>query len=321
MKPAALGLALLLGVAHGASAERLDGVAAVVGDKVILISELDQATSLMSGQIAQERGPLDPMQMNQLRKKALESLINDRLVAEVAQRNNIAATEEEIDTAIAGIAQEVGSTPEHVYQAAAEQGLSREPYRKELGSQITRMKVISGSVRSRISVSEAEVQELYERRYGRLEPGIHIRARHILLPWPDPAPPAKRAEVVRFAHQLRQQALESGNFAGLARQHSALRSAAQGGFTVLRQDDVSKEIAAGVFELEPDAIGEPIETEHGVNLFQLIDRFDPSKIKLEEVRDVLHSELVERKILPEFERWLKDQRAQRYIGIVLPELR
>ncbi len=320
MRPS-LALALFLLLAGPARAERVDGVAAVVGDEVILISELDRASSPLIERVARERGPLAASQVNQLRREALEGLINDRLIAAIAERNNRAATEEEIDIAIAGIAQEESVSPEQIYQAAAEQGLRRERYRKELGSQFTRMKVISGSVRSRVTVSEAEIAELYQQRYASLEPGPHIRTRHILLPWPEENTPESRAKLLSFANELREQALESVDFANLARRYSVLRSAAQGGFTVLRESEVAPEIALQVFPLEPGAISEPIQTDHGVNLFQMIDRFDPSQVKLYEVRDVLYAELVERKTAPEFERWIKTLREQRYIGIVLPELR
>ncbi len=321
MRPGALALVAILLATGPVSAERLDGIAAVVGDDVVLISELDQASAPLIERIAQERGSLAPEQVNQIRKESLERLINDQLIAAVAERNDVTASEEEVDTAIKGIAHEEGVTVDRIYQAAAEQGLSRERYRKELASQISRMKVISRSVRSRVTVSDAEVRELYQRRYASLTPGLHLRARHILLPWRGSDTPETRAELRRFAGELRQLALKNGDFAALARKYSALPSAAQGGFTMLRQGDVSREIAEQVFELKPGAISEPIETEHGLNLFQVIDRFDPSKVKFEDVREFLHAELVERKTEPEFDRWIKELREQRYIGIVLPELR
>jgi parvulin-like peptidyl-prolyl isomerase len=182
------------------------------------------------------------------------------------------------------------------------------------------MKVISGSVRSRVRVSEDEIQELFDRRYGSLEPGMRVRTRHILFAWPEEDTPEARAQLLRGAREIRQHAIETGDFAGFARKYSALRSAAQGGLTVMREGDVSPEIAAQVFALERGAISEPIETAHGVNLFQMLDRFDPSEVKLEDVHDALYAELVERKTIPEFERWIQEVRKTRYIGIVVPEL-
>jgi|GEM_PF-2216443 len=319
MRLALLASVLLLLCAGRSTAEQLDGIAAIVGDQVILLSELDQATGRMLERVPPDQ-ELDSALLRQLRKEALESLINDKLIAMVAERLKIEISNEEVDTAIEAIAREEGVSSEQIYQAAAAQGLDRERYRRELADQMVRMRVVAGSVRSRVTVTDAEVEELYRRRYADLAPGLRVRARHILLAWPEVNTPENRAQVQSAAKQIREQALEGIDFAFLAHRYSALRSAAQGGLVVLREGDLSPVIAEQVFKLQPGTISEAIETEHGVNLFQVLERFDPSQIQLEDVRDALYSELLERKSGPEFQRWIEELRSQRYVGIVLPEL-
>ncbi len=63
-----------------------------------------------------------------------------------------------------------------------------------------------------------------------------------------------------------------------------------------------------------------IEIAHGENLFQFLDRFDPSTVSFEQVADKLRGELIERRTMPEFEKWLADVRKNRYVEIVAPEL-
>ena len=275
----------------------------------------------MRQQIEREKGPLPANVLQQVRKEALDGLINEKLIAAVAVRLDVVASDEQIDNAIESIANDAGVTVVEIYGAAASQGLDRAHYRKELGGQITRMRVVSGSVRSRVSVSDAEVQELYEKRYGRAEPGTRIETRHILLPWPESESPEARAAVRQRAQEIYELAQSGTDFGGLARQHSVLRSRAQGGLTLLREGEVSPEIAKHVLTAEPGTITEPIETEHGMNLFQVLDRFDPSEQTFEKVQDTLYAELMESKTIPEFERWLGELRETRYVGILLPELR
>ena len=61
-----------------------------------------------------------------------------------------------------------------------------------------------------------------------------------------------------------------------------------------------------------------VETEHGLNLFQILDRFDPSKISLEEVEEQLRLELTERKVEPEYEKWIDELRKQHYVHVPGP---
>ncbi|MFQ5514380.1 MAG: peptidylprolyl isomerase [Myxococcota bacterium] len=314
-------LVWLLSVASAAQAvELLDGVAAIVDEQVILISELERAARPMLQAIEREQGPLSREAARQVRREALRNLIDDRLIRLVAKRLGLEATPEEIDTAIEGIAEEEKVRPEEIYAAAANAGLSRETYRKELGKQISRMKVIAATVRSRITVSDEDVRALFDDRYGSLEPGMRVQLRHILIPWPDSKTGTPRSKARELAQQVRTRALKGESFAELARTYSGAPSGAKGGATTLRESEVSPAIREEVFSLEPGAISRLLKTPHGLNLFQMVRRFDPADVRFEDVRDQLAAELIERRTKPEYEDWIEELRSERYIEIVIPEL-
>ncbi|MBM4335827.1 MAG: hypothetical protein FJ108_07940 [Deltaproteobacteria bacterium] len=312
-------LLMLLAASGIARAEVADGVAAIVGDEVVLLSEVRSAMQSVAARVPKDH-PLTPQEMKQIRDNALKSLIDDRLILQVAKFQGIAASEEEIDAAVNGIAEEEGIAADAIYAAAAEQGLPRAAYREQLGKQITRMKMISGSVQGRVRVSDEEVRKLYDERYGQARPGERIRVLHILIAVPSDAPPETREKARAFAAQLRDQARQNGDFGGLARKYSGAPTAQQGGLTVFREEDAPDLIKSAVFGLKPGEITDVIENAHGENLFQFLDRFDPSTVSFEQVADKLRGELIERRTMPEFEKWLADVRKNRYVEIVAPEL-
>lgn len=309
-------LVTLLLATSPVGAEPIDGVAAIVGKQVILKSEVAISARLMLGPIEQQRGPLPPELIAQAHEEALEGLIGKMLVSSFAERRQLAASPEEIDTAIGNIAADENVDVATIYATAKAQGLGRDAYRHELGSQITRMKVMSGSVRGRVDVSEEEVQALFAERYQLLEPGPRVRVRHILVPWPDDATPAKKQRIREIAAQIRERAIETGAFADLARQFSRAPSAADGGLSTFREGDVDPVIAIHVFGLPAGEITPIIETEHGTNVFQIVNRFDPADIEYDDVSAELRAELVERRIGPEFDKWVKELREGQYVKIV-----
>ncbi len=296
----------------------LDGVAAVVGEDVILRSELDLAAMIMAQRIEQQAGQISAQQYGELRSQALRDLIDDRVIMTVARRMEAVASDEEIDEAVASIAADEGVEPEEIYGAAAAQGLDREAYREQLATQMTRMRVVQGAVRSRISVTEEQVRELYKRRYLDVKPGRRIRVLHMLLPIPDGATPEQVEQMGQVADQLRQQAMDTGDFAGLTRRYSAAPTAPDGGLTVFREGDAPPQIEAALADMVPGEVTPLIRTEHGFNLFQYLDSFDPSKIAFEDVADQLRAELIERQTLPEFEKWLAEIREGQYIEVINP---
>ena len=316
---AAMAVAWLLSGA--ARAQLVDGVAAVVDKEVILLSEVEFAANMVLGRLESQQQELSPEIVRGIYHDALQSLIDSKLVERYADRANLVASPEEIEMAIEGIAQEEGVDPEAVYLSAEQQGLSRETYRRELGRQITQMKVISGSVQGRIDVTGEEIQALYEERYASQKPGLRVRVRHILLPWPADMDPDKQQRMHEIATTIRERAIETGDFANLARQYSRAPSAPDGGLTTFREGEVTPEIAAAVFDLPPGEVTSVVETDHGLNIFQILNRFDPSQITLEDVEPNLRAELIDRKTLPEFQKWVEGLRENRYIEIVKPELR
>lgn len=312
-------LLVFFGASATARAEVVDGVAAIVGDEVLLLSEVRDAMQSVLARVP-EGQTLSPEEMKQLRESAVKGLIDDKLVLQVAKKQGLTASEEDIDMAINGIATEEGVTPDAIYAAAAQHGMPREAYREQLAKQLTRMKVVSGSVQGRVRVSDEDVKKLYDERYGSAKPGERIRVLHILIAVPKDAPPAAREQAHTVAVKIRDQARQAGDFAGLARKYSAAPTAQQGGLTVFREKDAPPAIKAAIEGLSPGEITDVIENAHGDNIFQFLDRFDPASVPYEQVADKLRAELIERRTMPEFEKWMTEVRKGRYIEVVAPEL-
>ncbi len=313
-------LVLLLAFGDAARAEVADGVAAIVGDEVVLLSEVRVAMQAIASRVPKGQ-TLTPEEMKQLRDNALKNLIDEKLILQVARFQGVSASEDEIDTAVKGIAEEEGVSVDAIYAAAADQGLPRVAYREQLGAQITRMKMISGSVQGRVRVSDEEVRKLYDERYGQAKPGERIRVLHILLAVPPDAPPGSQEKAREFALKLRDQARQEGDFGGLARKYSSAPTAQQGGLTVFREADAPALIKGAIDGLKPGEITDVIENAHGQNLFQFLDRFDPSTVKYEQVADKLRGEIIERRTMPELEKWMTEVRKNRYVEVVAPELK
>jgi peptidyl-prolyl cis-trans isomerase SurA len=313
-------LAVALLGAPVAGAERVDGVAAIVGTDVVLVSEVDYAATPVLARLERERGGLDTKLVAEVRSQALKSLIDGKLLEKFADSRELAARDEEIDTAIEGIARDEGLTVDEVYSAAARQGLSAQAYRAELRRQISRMRVIAVAVQPRVTVSNAEVKALFDERYASLGPGWRADVRHIFIPFPPEIDEEQRGKLRELAERVRERAASGGNFGQLARQFSRAPSAESGGRASFRQGDADPKLAV-LFTLPAGQVTPVIETDHGLNIFLIVDRFDPAEVKFEDVAAGLRLELTERKTAPEFERWIEELRMSAYVEIVAEDLK
>ncbi len=313
---------ILCGSSGALAANRqVEGIAAVVGDDVILRSEVQLAATPALTRIASENGGTVPPDVHrQIYHQAVQSVIDSRLLGAAAQRMNMETTPEEVDRTVNEIAEQEGLTTEQLYSEVEAQGLSRDQYRQEIAAQLTKMRVISTSVRSRVTVSEAEIEALFAKRYAGTE-GRRVRLRHILIPWPPPDSDLGREHAIEIAEEIRDAAQSGQDFARLARRYSAAPSAENGGLMSLEEGTAVAALAGPAFSLAPGEISPVIETQHGANLIQVLERFDPGEVEYESVREALHRELLDRASQPEIEKFMKELREESYVEIIAPDFK
>lgn len=122
------------------SAQQLDGVAAQVSDSIILFSEVE-AYAYLKGQQMRIQNP-SPEQMDQLRKEALEELIDGKVLLVKAERDtnitvSISEVQAGVENRIEMMLRQNRITPEQLEQILREQqGISLTKFKSELRTQI-----------------------------------------------------------------------------------------------------------------------------------------------------------------------------------------
>ncbi|MFW5775225.1 MAG: SurA N-terminal domain-containing protein, partial [Chitinivibrionales bacterium] len=91
-------VALLCMVVTTGARERIDGIAAVVGDSTILRSEVEAFAYMLANQMGQQP---DSLSINMFRQKALEELINGKvLLVKAAKDSNINVSSADIENEV-----------------------------------------------------------------------------------------------------------------------------------------------------------------------------------------------------------------------------
>src|SRR3954465_5236045 len=128
---------------------------AVVNDEIILETELDQYAA------PQYRGA-DPdtadgkKQWDELKRKALDALIDGKLVQQQAVELKLTVTTDEVERAVQQVKEQNKLDDATFVEALKSQGFSMESYKKTLRKQILEMKVVNTAVRSRVTISDEE---------------------------------------------------------------------------------------------------------------------------------------------------------------------
>ena len=298
--------AAALPAAQAADVKMVDGIAAVANNDVITYRDLNQAVARARQSLPKGSNVSDA----ELRRQVLGQLINQSLVVQAGQRNNVGATDAEIDEALAHTAQRNKTTVAALYAQAAKQGISRNALRRNIAQSIISQKVQQQAVMQHARVSDEEVDAFINRAAQQgvtLPEGAPVRqyrARHILLRADSDNAAAAAESSIR---KIYSQARSGTDFATLAREYSQDGSAAAGGDLGWFADgQMVPQFEDAVHRLRPGQVSAPVRSQFGWHV-----------IKLEEVRDAGTPEERQRNAVRQY---LAEQKAQQASTDLLRQL-
>ncbi len=263
--------------AHAQPGEQLwDGVVAVVGDTVLLRSDLALFVEQVraSGQPVPAAGP----EMDRFLQDMVQERVGDLLLLEAARNSGLTVAPEEIQLAVDEQIREVrGRFPTEAAFAAAlgEAGRTPESYRTELARQFADQTLVQRYIRQATTqmappaVSDAEIRAFFEAnraRFGTRPASVSFQ-QVIVRPLPGDS---ARAAALRTAEQVLAELNAGGDFEVLARRYGTDGTRERGGdLGWFRQGQMVRSFDQVVFAMRPGQTSGVIETEFGFHIIKL----------------------------------------------------
>jgi peptidyl-prolyl cis-trans isomerase C len=238
---------------------------------------------------------LDKLQ--QLRKEALELMIEQELVRQAANEKGIGATPDEIDAAIDELS-EPFDDPDEFERRLQKEGFTPESYREHVGRMIAAKKYLD-EVRLGVGeVGDEELEKYYRDNEYRLTFPEQVRVRHILLTWKPMGTTDDKGAIRKQMQPILERARAGEDFAALAREFSDDYATKKiGGDTGLFQRGqmvpAFEEVA---FALKPGEISDPVETPFGVHILKLEEHRKSYLVPLDEIREKLRDHIREERM-------------------------
>ncbi|MFQ5457750.1 MAG: SurA N-terminal domain-containing protein, partial [Myxococcota bacterium] len=178
----AAGMPLL--AAPAARAEIVDGVAAIVNDQVITLSEVNEAGAPIFQEIHRRFGDEAQPEIARARREVLDQLVNQKLMEQIIERYDISASDPEIDAAINDVRAQNGITQAELAEALDREGISYQDYREQVRKQIQRTKLMRRQARGVGEMSDADARKFYDNNPSLFEQGEQVLVRHLLIATP-----------------------------------------------------------------------------------------------------------------------------------------
>jgi len=258
--------------------ELVDRVVAVVGDSVVLLSQVEEETQRL-----QLRGivvPTEPQALASLRSDLVSAMVNQLLIIQAALRDSTLTVDDaELEQIAADqIDQQVrrAGTQAALTQQLAQQGFSLAAYREFIKSEVRRERLQqmylqkAQATGSAVMVDEEEVRAAWEEQRGQIPPlPASISAYQVVIdPQPsDSARAAARDEAQRLLDQIR----AGEDFETLARRFSQDPGSAQQGGDLgwFRRGVMVPEFEDTAFRLPENRVGDVVETTFGAHIIKV----------------------------------------------------
>ncbi|HXU73335.1 MAG TPA: peptidylprolyl isomerase [Polyangia bacterium] len=300
------------------AARVIDRVVAVVNDDIILDTELEQTAAGMY------RGP-DPdtaegkKQWTETKRKALDSMIDGKLVQQQAAELKLSVTSEEVDRAVQQVKDQNHLDDASFKQALEQQGFTMEGYRKILRKQILELKVVNTAVRSRVTVSDDEVKTYYKQNEKLVAGDRQSHLRQILVAVPDKGSEADVAAKKRVADKVAELARGGTSFTELAKQYSdddGTKSAG-GDLGWVGKGVLVDALDDAMASMEPGDVRGPIQTDRGWVILQLVDRKSGDVKPFDEIKEQLRKQLYDQQVEKAQQSWIRELRKKAHVDVRL----
>lgn len=241
-------------------------IAAVVNDEVI--SAFDLVSRMQLVMIASSI-PDTPETRQRIGSQVLRSLIDERLELQEAKRQNVTATDAEINKALQQLEKQNNMKSGQLSEFLKARGIDRGSLVDQITASIVWAKLVRRQAAQTVEISEEEIDDALKRaKEHAKEP--QSRVAEIFLAVDNPA---QDEEVRRLAERLTQQMKQGARFSAVARQFSQSATAAVGGdMGWLRLDQLQPELAKHVAQLRAGDLSPPIQMGGGYYLLLVLER-------------------------------------------------
>ena len=264
--------AVLLGTAEYAAAQDeptmllLDGVAAVVNDRVITRSTLNDRIDLA---LLASGLPISGENRERLRAQVLRTLVDEELRLQAGEDAGISVSEEQVDEAISQIAANNNMSREGFESVLRRGNVPLSALEEQIRAMLTWQGVVGRRIAPRVDVTEEAALEILSRiEDTQGEPEYLLSDLFLAVD-----APAQEVEIQELAQTLVEDLRGGGSFAALASQFSDAVGASDGGdLGWVLGAQLDPDLRAAIEAMQVGQVSDPIRTAGGYHIVALRDQ-------------------------------------------------
>ncbi|MCD4805263.1 MAG: peptidylprolyl isomerase [Desulfobacterales bacterium] len=268
---------------------------AIVNGSVITSEEFNRELNPIKQRISQQGQKISPVQLEGIRNKILDNLINIELLFQESRNNGIKVEKEAIDSQIKSLKQNLSNDTEFK-NFLSKLNLSESAFKLKIKKGIAIQKLIETQIADKIKISDEESKVFYDKNPDLFKQPEQIKASHILIKVEPGADEIKKSEAKEKIKKIKQKLNKGEDFATLAKEFSEGPSKNKGGdLGYFQRGQMVKPFEDAAFALKTEEVSDIVETQFGYHIIKVIDKKPEKTIAYENVKKDLAQHLKQEK--------------------------
>ncbi|HHV38910.1 MAG TPA: foldase [Tepidimicrobium sp.] len=221
-------------------------------------------------------------------EQVLNSLISEKIIELELKKQKIKIGKEEVKEELEKLKEQHGGE-EGLNMMIMQYGMDMEDLENNIAMNLKLKKLLGPE----IDISEEEMLDYYEENKEAFGEAEQVKARHILV------------ETEEEAKEISKELESGGDFAKLAKKHSLDEASKESGGDLgfFGKGEMVKEFEKSAFSLKPNEISDPVKTDHGYHIIEVLEKKEAKIPSYKDVKDDIEDILLQQKISMEYGSW------------------
>ncbi|WP_088278521.1 peptidylprolyl isomerase [Ideonella sp. A 288] len=312
-------LTLCLGVALAGPALAQKQYAARVNGIFIEMESVDRQFEIL---LAERRIHIarlqDPNKAKAIKREALDNLIRVELLWQEAKTAGLAATDAEVDRALAEVRKGFRSHEAFVRRIEA-QGFTEKTHREHTRKMMSGDRYAQRIVDREVKVTDQDIEEFYDLNARLFKRKEQVKVRQILVALPKQPTPEQKAAARTKIDGLLAKVRAGEDFEALARHNSDDATRQWGGeLDPFSRGEQSGPFEEAAFALKTGAVSDVIETGAGLHIVKLEERIEAVTVPLDKARDRIVEHLTRTRAKDALDKEVEQLRAVGKVEVLTP---
>ncbi len=258
----------------------------------------------MQADAQQQRMGTSGKSVSQIRDETLDMMISTELLYQQSVKSGIKVDQKKVEDQFTAFKQRFNDQKKYD-DWLAKVNLTEDQLKAQFLQNMSVRELITKEIEPNVKITDKQIEAFYNENPQYFEKAESVRARHILIKVEKGADEKQKKEAHQKLVDIKKRLDKGEKFEELAKAHSQCPSSSQGGdlgfFTKGRMVPAFEKVA---FELKPGQVSDIVETQFGYHLIEVVERKEPGKVELGEVKERISEELRKKESMEQIQKYI-----------------